>query len=968
MSQSHTAARRFRRAFPALLSAALCSIPLFMQHALAQEAPPAPGDAAGDATTVPPPAAASAEAAAIAEVVVTGSRVVRDGSQAPTPVTVLSAEQLQLASPGPIGEALVQQPAFRGSNRPTSGGVSSVGPGSGSFLNLRNLGVQRTLILLDGRRAAHSALFGITDTNLLPQELVKRVDIVTGGASAAYGSDAVAGVVNFVLDSDYEGLKGTLQGGTSTQGDGNSQKYNLTGGTSFAGGKGHVVFSGSYLDYAGLKQTDRDWASDARWGLLPDPANPQMLRRYRDVGLAYASYGGVTFAPGAPWDSLQFGPGGTVRPFNQGIGLGANRAGGDGAWLYTNLQADVKTSSAFTHLKYQLLPSLEVFVEAAFIEGHNRYMQVDPYQFAFLNAPTIYNDNVFMPAAMRAILTQYGVPQGTDSALFRLGRVSQDLAGPSTADALNDTFNAVTGFKFDAGGGWTVDGYYEHGENRQRIRTENNINHEHLYAAADAVAGPGGTPVCRVTITHPGLYPGCVPINLFGFGSPSRDAIDYVTGDAWYVTKLKQDVVAASVRGEPFSTWAGPVAVGFGAEYRREEVDQTSDAVSQQMNDATGIRGFPVNYTVAPGGWLMTNQQPLTGAYNIREGYLEFLAPLAKDIPALQSLDFNGAVRVTDYSTSGEVTTWKAGLSWKPINDLRVRATRSRDIRAPGIAELFAGSAQGQLAVVDPQNNNTTTMVITNSLGNPNLDPEEADTFTGGFIYQPSWLPGFTASVDYYNIDLQGVIDTLSAQQTVDQCQAGSGVACGNIDRDPATHLITRIRLPRLNLTAQKTSGVDFELGYRSAVPGGRLDLRAIASWLEKYETQVPGGGTIDRTGEVGLSSNPRWAGNLSATYSSGPWIGFVQERMVGGGRYDNSRQEGRTIDKNNIGTVFYTDATLAYTVGSERTFQLYLTINNLLDRDPPIIPMGSPIFFPTNNGLYDIMGRYFTAGVKFEL
>ncbi|MGH3583730.1 MAG: TonB-dependent receptor plug domain-containing protein, partial [Mycobacterium sp.] len=495
------------------------------------------------------------------------------------------------------------------------GGVASVGPGSGSFLNLRNLGAPRTLVLVDGRRAPPSALSGATDTNTLPQELVKRIDVVTGGASAAYGSDAVSGVVNFVLDTDYSGLKGSVQGGTSTHGDGDSQKYTLTGGTSFADGKGHVVFSGSYQDYKGIDYTDRDW-SNARWGLVADASNPTLLRKQRNVNIGYAAYGGFILginpalaAFNQQFSGKQFGPGGTILPFDMGAGVGLNRVGGDGAWPYTNLQADVDTQSVFTHVKYDLTDSLEVYAEGSFAEVHNRYMQVTQYQIPGLNAPTIFSDNAFLPDAMKAALTGISSP----TPIFQLGRFDTDFGGPAMADALNDTFNGIAGFKYKAGGSWTVDGYYEHGENRQRIRTENNVNHEHLYAAIDAVAGPDGTPVCRVTITNPGLYPGCVPLNMFGSGSPSRGAIDYVTGDASYVAKLKQDVVAVNVRGEPFSTWAGPVAVGVGAEYRREGVDQTSDAISQQINDATGILGFPAGYKVAPGGWLLTNTQPLSG-------------------------------------------------------------------------------------------------------------------------------------------------------------------------------------------------------------------------------------------------------------------------------------------------------------------------------------------------------------------
>jgi iron complex outermembrane recepter protein len=338
--------------------------------------------------------------------------------------------------------------------------------------------------------------------------------------------------------------------------------------------------------------------------------------------------------------------------------------------------------------------------------------------------------------------------------------------------------------------------------------------------------------------------------------------------------------------------------------------------------------------------------------------------PLAKDLPGAQALDLNAAVRYANYSTSGGVTSWKAGLSWKPIADLRIRATRSRDIRAPNIAELYAGSLEGQTAVFDRQNNNANTPVITNQIGNPNLKPEIADTFTGGFVYQPSWLTGFSATVDYYNIDLKGAVSALQAQQTVDECAAGAPGACANIHRNGAG-TITRVDLPNLNLDALKTSGVDFELSYLTPVPFGNLHLRSIASFVDTFITEVPGAPSINYAGEVGRSPNPRWSGNVNATYEAGHFQGFLQERVIGPGKLDVTKTTGVTIDNNNVEAIYYTDMTLGYVMGEKANYQAFLTINNLFNRDPPITPVGSLIFFPNNTSLYDVVGRYFTIGIK---
>lgn len=925
--------------------------------------------AAQDGAAQPESASDANDTAAIESgdvIVVTGSRVIEDGSRAPTPVTVVSSEQLALASPGPIGEALNQVPVFRGSNGATTGGVASTGPLSGSFLNLRNLGIQRTLVLLDGRRSTPSALSGATDTNLLPQELVKRVDVVTGGASAAYGSDAVSGVVNFILDTRFKGLKGRVQTGISDYGDNESIKASLTGGLSFDDDRGSFVVSGSYYDSKGVPSTfDRPWGAEGR-NAFTDGDNPEQLLIATDVNSSLVSRGGlIAFSPQtitAPANLLRgihFLPGGNPAAFDFGASTSASgQIGGDGARGESNLKAAVETASLFGHLRYAISPSVEVFAEASWASARNNYAQLQQFHTPGLNPVLIFNGNPFLPDSIQAQMSEHSIP------FFMLGRLSFDLGGPTTAHAANDTISGVVGFTADLPGDWTLDGYYQHGENRQRIRTSNNIIHERFYAAADAVRAPDGSIVCRVTLTHPDLYPGCVPINLFGEGSPSREAADYVLGTSSYRTVLKQDVAALAIRGKPFSTWAGPVAISTGVEYRRNSSVQTSDPISQQTNLATGILGFPNVYRLAPGGYQYTNAQPVSGSYDIREGFFEFLAPLAN------TLELNGAIRYADYSTSGGVTTWKVGGSWEALDGVRIRATRSRDIRAPNIAELFSGSVQSQTVVSDPERPGERPGVVVSSLGNPDLDPEKADTLTAGVVIQPAFLPGLSLSADYYDIDLNGVISSLTAQQTVDQCAAGSAVACSNITRSDEG-VITRILRPQLNLTSQQVRGIDFELGYHTVMGNGQLSVRALASHLIEQKILVPGGITDDRTGEVGISSNPSWSGTLNVNYSQGPWSLFVQERFIGAGKYDNARIDGVTINDNTVGSVFYTDATLTFRAGHERRpLEFSFSANNLFNRAPPNTPVAGVFggFYPTNPQLYDPLGRYYSVAVKLSL
>ncbi len=939
-----------------------------MAQVVAGNAAPAPEPDPQGAATDP---AAQPDAAATSEIVVTGSRVIADGRRAPTPVTVVSADQLRVASPGPVGEALIQLPVFSGSSRPTTGGFSSTGPNSGSFLNLRNLGAQRTLLLLDGRRIVPSGLSGATDTNLLPQDLISRVDVVTGGASAAYGSDAVSGVVNFVLDTKYKGLKGEVQKGVSTYGDNQTTRVSLSAGTGFAGGRGHVVVSGSWFDGKGVGSTlDRPWGREGR-GIISDPAKPGSLLITDGVRTAGMTPGGLIFASPATATAaanalrgIAFGPGGTPQPFNFGVLTTLQtQVGGDGVLQYSNIAAAQEIANLFGHVRYEITDDVEIFAEASWGKTRNRYAQAQQANNPGANPITIFSGNAFLPAAVQATMTANAIPS------FSLGRFNSDFGTPATADARNRTINLVAGVSAKLGGTWQFNAYGNYGENIQRIQTQNNIIHERLYAAVDAVRDTSGNVVCRVSVTNPGLYPGCVALNPFGTGSPSAAALDYVLGTAAYRTRVRRSIAAASVTGELLTLPAGPVRVSTGAEYRKDSTNQTSDPISQQFNRAVGIRGFPAGLQLAPGGYQFTNAQPVKGSIEVKEGYVEAAVPVLRDAPFARSFDLNGAIRYADYSNSGGALTWKVGGTLEPVAGIRLRASRSRDIRSPNVAELFAGSIQLFQNVFDPQRQGAQTTALTNTLGNPGLDPEKADTFTGGVVLEPAFLPGALLSVDYYSIDLNGVVSALTAQQTIDQCAAGSTVACANVTR-AADGTISRIILPQLNLSSRKVKGLDFEASYRTAVGSGQFTTRAVLTHLIKQETRVPGGSPLDRAGEVGVSSNPDWAGVLSTSYTIDTVGLFVQERFIGRGTYDVTRIDGTTISDNSVPAVFYTDATLRLKPQlANGKFEFDLTVNNLFNKAPPRTPTGVlSLFLPTNAQLYDNIGRQFTVTARMAM
>jgi iron complex outermembrane recepter protein len=552
-----------------------------------------------------------------------------------------------------------------------------------------------------------------------------------------------------------------------------------------------------------------------------------------------------------------------------------------------------------------------------------------------------------------------------------MGRYSQDW-GPITARTFNSTYDLVAGFKGTLGEKWSYSGYVEHGRGTYKVLTQNNPYFAHMYRAADAVVHPvTGQIVCRTSIANPGE--GCIPINLFGDGAASRAAIDYVTDTSYSRLINTQDVAAFDVRGEPFSLWAGPVAIAFGAEYRKVQADQVVDPISASRKSADGVRGFPVAAVNTLGGFQQSNPQPITGEFSVKEGFVEVSVPLARDLVFAKALDFNGAVRRAEYSTAGGATTWKLGFTYEPFQDVRLRVTQSRDIRAPNIAELFTASTQNNNSPArDPLFNNLTFAVVQQTTGNPDLAPEEADTFTAGVVYQPSWLPGFSASVDYYKIDIAGVISALTVQQVVDGCFAGNDAFCGFIERG-AGNVITSVRTPTFNLDARRASGVDIELSYTTPLDrllpgaGGTLGTRLLATYMGELVT-VNSGREIDRAGELLLSGVPHWQGLLSFSYDNGPVSLYLQSRYIGGGKYEATFTPAQ-LQSNEVRDAIYLDLTGKYRFERfGRDFELFATVNNLLDQSPPLTPNGS-VTTPrgANGNRYDFVGRFYTAGLRFR-
>lgn len=915
------------------------------------------------------------------EIVVTGSRISQRGYTAPTPVTVVDAGTLANSAPTNIPDALNKLPQLANSRSNNQSPVLVANaPQGGNYLNLRGIGINRVLVLLDGQRLAPTTFEGAVDTNILPQLLVRQVDIVTAGASASYGSDAVTGVVNFILDKTFTGLKANATAGISDRGDGAFQRVGLAAGTALLDDRLHLEGSVEYYRSAGINANGKNerfpniplavgtLGQTGSAGSVTNPYNTVNGARFPTQ-----TFGSVINT--GPLAGNQFLPGGALGAFNAGTrtGTGGINIGGDGA--YHNqmwLTPRVTNRQAFGRIGYDFSDSVRGYVLANY--AYSDFNQVNPTQS--VNAITIYSDNAFLQqsltAAQRAQL-------GTTSS-FSIGRRLNEDGGLKVHGATKN-FTAGAGLEGEFGGDWKWNVNYVHSYSRLKIQQDNQIQVPRFAAAVDAVRDSSGNIVCRVTITNPGLYPGCVPINLFGAGSPSQAALRYVLQASSFTVENTLDNVNGAISGSPFSTWAGPVNVVVGGEYREATFEQTSTANPAIPVDFTGLRSPIANR-------LFNSQQVGIGAgkNNVKEAFGEIAIPLLKDLPFAQKFDLNGAVRYTDYSTSGGVTTWKGGFTYIPTQGVRFRGTISRDIRAPTLYELFAGTQISRQTFSDRLTNSTNELIVISG-GNSGLKPEIGITKTVGIVLTPSFLPGFSASVDAWEIKIKGGVGQVDASTVLNQCFANAASPfCSQIIRPisatdtSAANFPSQVNAFNINLANERYRGIDFDVSQRLTIAADtRLDLRLLASYVPTREVStIPGVPTQYQAGGIqvnGTNAYPKLSGSFQVNINNGPFNLFVQERLVGA--MDRNWNPLQNFVQHRYGPVYYTDLTASVDLGAlggrdnggKSNATLFFNVNNLFDRSPPVVAdTSSPgLNVPTSQSVYDVVGRFMSAGVRLN-
>ncbi|MDT8397804.1 MAG: TonB-dependent receptor [Pseudomonadales bacterium] len=969
-------------------------------------------------------------AGVVDEIQVTGSRIRRSGFETPTPVTTVGIDELSNMEPGTLVESLSQLPQFFGNTTPSSQGFFLTSPGAGN-LNLRGLGTNRTLNLLDGRRLVPSSRLGSTDINILPEALISRVDLVTGGASAAYGTDAVAGVVNMVLNTEFTGVKSHFQGGATTRGDNENWEGEFSFGADL-GERGHLLFSVDAFQQNQVESfDDRNWFQGYGTVTNPDPTGPRDLIAPNVVSTQW-TFGGLINQPGSALNRLQFLSDGSATPFitsdlsavNAGTfsqSIAPQFGGGSGDNIAADpsaasLAPSFERGSAFTYLDYDINDNVNVYVQGMY--GNNKSNQPGGSALMFsLWQAKIFQDNAFLPENIRQIMQD----EGLESFGFSRLASSADVATQRSVNE-NNTFSATTGFKatIDQGmfRGWAVDGYYQYGRNERRTRQLGWTRTDRVFLALDAVSDPAtGATVCRSALLDPENHGNCVPINLFGAGNASQEALDFVTGqddkgqtittplffadtgfergrEHTFTTQaakiiranLNQHIFDFSANGPLWEGFgAGEVSAAIGATWRREALSQVVDdpsnptsntnlVIAPRDDPARGILGVPNGFSIRPTGFQFSTSPNLRGSQEVKEVFLETLVPLVSDVVGVQRLDVSLAGRWADYTGSGTIWAWKGGIDWQITDDLRVRATESRDVRAATLAERLDRQGQGGV-VNDPEFNNQEFTVGVFNGGNPSVAPEKADTITLGMVYQPSFLPGASLSVDWYDIIVKGSIGQLTPQRIVDECFNGAQDLCAQIQRDSNNEII-EIENTFLNINKAEVKGVDVEMAYNTDVNlfgGGAeaLRWRFFATWLDENSTTNLGAPKRDGAGETGLGSLPEFKITSSITYRNGPVNIFLQERWIDSGKLDIDEVEGIDINDNTVRGAFYTDLNLSYTIDLTNggTWEIYGNLNNLFDENPPVVANFASFggATQTNQSLFDTLGRSFTAGFRMQ-
>jgi len=959
---------------------------------------------------------APSQEADLGDIIVTGSRIPQPNLITTSPVTQVTSEDIDSTGVTRIEDLVSQLPqAFAAQNSTVSNGASGT-----ATVSLRNLGSSRTLVLIDGRRMGYgSPLDDAADLNQIPEQLVERVEVLTGGASAVYGSDAIAGVVNFIMRRDFEGVQidaqygfyqhnndydgvGNVRAEITRRGltnpaqfrlpednvlDGESRSVNLTMGASTADGRGNIMAYVGYRNNNPILQRDRDYSACA-------------------IAAPNAGSGPSTFSCGGSGTSV---PGLFTTNFATLRTIGPNRTfvpydGNVNAYNYGPTNFYQRPDERFTlgaFGRYQINDKAEVFSQLTFSDYQSN-SQIAPTGNFFVTDSVNCGNPLLGPTQATFIgCTPADILADTSRTLY-IGR--RNVEGGGRQDDLNYlAYRGVLGVRGELMPGWNYDvaAQYSRVALSRVYRNEFSINR--LGRALDVV-DVAGTPTCRSVVN--GTDPDCVPYDVFSLTPLSQAALDYLQVPLVYTGETTQQVVTAAITGD--TGWALPtssntVKVAFGAEYRRDSLSSTPD-VSFTTGDGAGQGGPTIG---------------IAGSVDVSEIFGEIQIPLADDQPWAYSASIDAAYRRSEYDKFG-TDTYKIGADYAPVEDIRFRASYSRAVRAPNVIELFAAQGFGLFDIdFDPCDSTTRPASVGpvpasciggaphqvttvqrdsgalkspadqyNQLtgGNPNLSPEVADTFTYGLVFQPSALPGFNLSIDYFDISIEDAIQTVGAGNTLNLCyNSNDAAACSRITRNAAngslwvgTGVVQNLNN---NIGGFETSGVDINANYSvdladwGMANSGSMQFSFVGTWLESLVTDS-GTGTPDAVydctgfyGAVCGPTNPEWRHRFRTTWLtpwdvdvSGTWRHYG-EGEIGTLGPDGSLNNGGTRIDRYLDSINYFDLAASWQV--METVTLRAGVNNVLDTDPPLsYGVGTTGNGNTYPQLYDARGRYFFFGI----
>jgi outer membrane receptor protein involved in Fe transport len=924
----------------------------------------------------------------VEEISVTGSRITRPGLVSQTPITSISQEEVDILATTTLGDALDALPQFRGSTNlgdtQNMFGGGYLGNGGQSNLNLRGVGGSRTLVLLDGRRFVPSNRYGTVDVNLFPSSLIQRTEVVTGGASAAYGSDAVTGVSNFILNNEFEGLSMNAQYGASELGDARNYKLSLGAGTTI-GERGNLVFgleafkSDEITNFAG-----RDWFE--AWGDLDFGAGVTPRRvRYPNVTTRGEAFGGlIRRGPlaGTVFDSLgaptQF-KAGSVLDLSAQTGLRTGviqgtQVGGTGEGNQTSRYDMVRAAnerySLYLNYKHEFSDTVTGSVMA--LHGSNF---VDNQKIGYVMSGTwpvtIYSGNPYLDAGTQQRMTAGNI------ANFQMDKRVVPWDPLNNNRAPTDSIVSAVSFSLDGefANGWSWSTYYSLGESTRDAELYG-FRVDRMFKGIDAVRSPTtGQIVCASTLLQPN--DGCVPVNIFGIGQTSPEARKWLHDKMYTDATYKQDSAEFMVNGEVFEGFgAGPAFLATGVNWRSDSVDQVSGDAFGILpeagkgyitdKDAAGkllYRGLPSVYLLSVPVIDRVNASSYSGSIDVKEAFVELSLPLLSGKTFAERLDTNLAARYTKYSTIDAVVAWKGGFDWQIYDDLRVRLTRSRDIRAGNMTELYDTTALNAFIEpgTDPQRPGDERYIAKNiSGGNPNVAPEIANTITYGFVYQPAWLEGSALSVDYYDIKIKDAISSIGVNNILSFC-AEQKVFCDLIQRE-AGGRISAIDNTTINVGEARTRGIDYELSYRTPVTWfGREDnasFRLLASRLISSTISPFNSPTVE---QVGVGDRQDLSMTLTANYRAGPVTAAWSTRWVSDAERNLNWVEGIDVAVNRIPSHHLSNLRLTYDLEAFGTdAAVFMAVSNLFDKN-----QGDLLGL---TGLYDVVGRNYSIGFNFRL